>query len=91
MAEYAILFLLLFLSFLATTLATRSMAISIIFSFFYACADEFHQTFVDSRASGRRRRKSGTVAGRPREFIPICLLFFKRIVYYFSGRFLPLL
>ena len=50
MAEYAILFLLLFLSFLATTLATRSMAISIIVSFVYACADEFHQTFVDSRA-----------------------------------------
>lgn len=50
MAEYAILFLLLFLSFLATTLATRSMAISIIFSFIYACTDEFHQTFVDSRA-----------------------------------------
>ena len=50
MAEYAVLCILLFLSFMASFLATRSMAVSAVVSFLYACLDEFHQSFVDERA-----------------------------------------
>lgn len=50
MAEYAVLFTLLFLSFFFSVLATRSAAISIVISFVYACVDEFHQTLVSGRS-----------------------------------------
>ena len=50
MAEYAVLFILLFLSFFFLTLATRSAAISIVAAFIYACFDEAHQTLVKGRA-----------------------------------------
>ena len=50
MAEYGILYVLLFLSFCASTIATRAMVYGIIVSFLYACTDEFHQTFVSSRS-----------------------------------------
>ena len=50
MTEYGILYILMFLSFLASAIATRSMAMSAIFSFVYACTDEFHQTFIAARA-----------------------------------------
>lgn len=50
MTEYAVLFVLLFLSFIFSTVATRSAAVSIVISFLYACSDEIHQTFVSNRA-----------------------------------------
>lgn len=50
MTEYGILYTLLMLSFLASMVTTRSMSFSILMSFLYACMDEFHQTFVSSRA-----------------------------------------
>ena len=50
MTEYGILYTLLMLSFLASMVTTRSMSFSILMSFLYACTDEFHQTFVSSRA-----------------------------------------
>ena len=50
MGEFGVLFVLLFLSFLASTMATRAMAAAIFVSFIYACLDEFHQTKVGGRA-----------------------------------------
>ena len=50
MGEFGVLFVLLFLSFLASTVATRAMALAILVSFVYACLDEFHQTKVGGRA-----------------------------------------
>ena len=50
MAEYAVLYCLLFLSFFFSTLATRSAAVSIVIAFGYACFDELHQTFVSGRS-----------------------------------------
>ena len=50
MGEFGVLFVLLFLSFLASTVATRAMAAAIFVSFIYACLDEFHQTKVGGRA-----------------------------------------
>ncbi|MDO5703033.1 MAG: VanZ family protein, partial [Lachnospiraceae bacterium] len=50
MAEYAILYMLLFLSFFFSMLATRSASVSIVIAFIYACTDEFHQTRVSGRA-----------------------------------------
>ena len=50
MGEFGVLFVLLFLSFLASTVATRAMAGAIFVSFIYACLDEFHQTKVGGRA-----------------------------------------
>lgn len=50
MGEYAVLFVLLFLSFVAMMRATRAMSVSIFVSFIYACADEYHQTMIAGRA-----------------------------------------
>ncbi|HUM82820.1 MAG TPA: VanZ family protein [Lachnospiraceae bacterium] len=50
MTEYAVLFVLLFLSFIFSTVATRSAAISIVISFVYSCSDEIHQRFVSNRS-----------------------------------------
>ena len=50
MGEFGVLFVLLFLSFLASAVATRAMAGAIFVSFIYACLDEFHQTKVGGRA-----------------------------------------
>jgi VanZ family protein len=50
MGEYAVLFLLLFLSFAAMMRATRAMSVSIFVSFLYACADEYHQTMIAGRS-----------------------------------------
>ena len=50
MGEFGVLFVLLFLSFLASTVAARAMAAAIFVSFIYACLDEFHQTKVGGRA-----------------------------------------
>ena len=50
MGEFGVLFILLFLSFLASTVATRAMAAAVFVTFIYACLDEFHQTKVGGRA-----------------------------------------
>lgn len=50
MSEYAVLFILLFLSFAAMMRATRAMSVSILMSFIFACADEYHQTLIEGRA-----------------------------------------
>ncbi|MDO4805482.1 MAG: VanZ family protein [Lachnospiraceae bacterium] len=51
MAEYGILYILLALSFLASTRATRAMAYAVIMSAIYAGLDEFHQSFVADRSA----------------------------------------
>ncbi len=50
MAEYAVLYVLLFLSFFFSMLATRSAALSIVIAFLYAVFDETHQAFVQGRS-----------------------------------------
>ncbi len=49
MTEYAILYILLFLSFFFIVHAVRSAALSILIAFAYACLDETHQLFVQGR------------------------------------------
>ena len=50
MTEYAILFVLLFLSFRQLLSSPASMAVSILTAFVYACTDEIHQVFVNGRS-----------------------------------------
>ncbi|MCR5294468.1 MAG: VanZ family protein [Lachnospiraceae bacterium] len=50
MTEYAILLVLLVLSFCAFMLAMRAVSLSIFVSFVYACIDEYHQTRIAGRA-----------------------------------------
>ena len=49
MTEYAILYFLLFLSFLQLMSAVSGAAVSILVSLVYSCTDEIHQAFVAGR------------------------------------------